>query len=270
MTPTPEAPAPPDFRRLSGVTTVNESDIGGDGLARWRRTVPDIEDVRIDSSEDGEEQPALWLAPEGDEERPLLLVLHSWSTGYRQNLGIPYARWAERENWAFIHPGFRGINDDPQATGSDLAAQDTLDAIDYAVEQGGVDAEQVYVLGFSGGGMSALLMAGRHPERFAGVVAWVPIRDLNRWYVHWRRGRTGCLRLSCRRSGNGACLRIIGDPSIPPPSSGEGIRTSCSPDSPTTPSSCSSRAGTTWSTTPGSGGSKCVAAGTPVRRPVSP
>jgi hypothetical protein len=30
--------------------------------------------------------------------------------------------------------------------------------------------------------MMSLLMAGRHPDRFAGAVSWVPIYDLRDWY----------------------------------------------------------------------------------------
>jgi poly(3-hydroxybutyrate) depolymerase len=40
----------------------------------------------------------------------------------------------------------------------------------------------VYVTGFSGGAMAALLMAGRYPELWTAVVAWVPVYDLVDWY----------------------------------------------------------------------------------------
>ncbi|MTV26906.1 alpha/beta fold hydrolase [Nitriliruptoraceae bacterium ZYF776] len=159
-------------------------DFGEDGLDRWRDEVPDIEDVTVTSSLDGEDQPSLYLPPSGDGEQPLLVVAHSWSTGYTQHLAIPFARWAQGAGWGFLHPDFRGVNDRPEATGSDLAVQDVVDAIDVAVERGGVDPERVFVLGFSGGGMMSLLLAGRHPDRIAGAVAWVPVEDLEDWYVH--------------------------------------------------------------------------------------
>lgn len=172
--------------RLDGVTTAEDfGDFAAEGLDRWRDDVPDIEDVRVESTADDHEQPVLWLPPDGDGQ-PLLVVLHSWSTPYQQHLGIPFAQWAQQHGWAMVHPDFRGVFERPEATGSDLAVQDIVDAVDFAIEQGGVDEERVFVVGFSGGGMMSLLMAGRHPDRFAGAAAWVPIYDLVDWYTYNR------------------------------------------------------------------------------------
>jgi predicted esterase len=182
--PTPQAEVP-DFPRLEGVTTAEEYGPFGDaGLQRWQRDVPGIEDVRIPSTMDDHDQPALWLPPNGDGPQPLLVVVHSWSTDYLQHLGIPFAEWAEASGWGMINPDFRGVNDNPDATGSDLAVQDVIDAIDFAAEEAEIDEDRVYIVGFSGGGMMSLLMAGRHPDRFAGAVAWVPIHDLTAWYEY--------------------------------------------------------------------------------------
>jgi dipeptidyl aminopeptidase/acylaminoacyl peptidase len=134
---------------------------------------------------DDHEQPLLWLPPPEDaEEAPLLVLVHSWSFGYLQNIGIPFAQWAEDHGWGLVAPQFRGPFDGPEATGSDLAVQDVVDAIDFALESGDLDADRVYVIGVSGGGMMSLLMAGRHPERFSGAAAWVPIHNLVQWYRH--------------------------------------------------------------------------------------
>lgn len=168
------------FARLPGVTTAASfTSLGDEGLKRWARDVPAIQDVRVGAGE----QSALHLpARRGDGDRPLLVVLHSWSNEYRQHIGIPYARWAQRHNWAMIAPNFNGANVTADATGSDEAVQDVVDAIDFAIERGGVDRERVFVVGFSGGGMMSLLMAGRHPDRIAGAVAWVPVHDLVGWH----------------------------------------------------------------------------------------
>jgi poly(3-hydroxybutyrate) depolymerase len=172
----------PVFKRVPGVTTATAfGSLGAEGLSRWQRDVPRIEDVRIPSSADGNRQPALWLPPSGAGE-PLLVVLHSWSNQYQQQVGIPFAQWAQRRGWGMIAPNFRGINDKPEATGSDLAVQDVVDAVDFAIEKATVDRKRVFVIGFSGGGMMSLLMAGRHPERFAGAVSWVPVYDLADWH----------------------------------------------------------------------------------------
>ncbi len=173
----------PVFKRVADVTTGTAfGSLGAEGFSRWQRDVPRIEDVRIDSSADGHRQPALWLPPSGDGEQPLLVVLHSWSNQYRQQVGIPFGQWAQRRGWGMIAPNFRGVNDKPEATGSDLAVQDVIDAVDFALEKATVDRKRVFVVGFSGGGMMSLLMAGRHPDRFAGAVSWVPVYDLAYWH----------------------------------------------------------------------------------------
>jgi dienelactone hydrolase len=156
----------------------------GESLERWHHDVPTAQDLWIASSADGSFQPMMWVPPEGDAPVPLLVVLPSWSNGYAQHLGIPFAQWARVNGWAMVHLHTRGVFARPEATGSDTVVADVLDAIDYAVAQGSVDPARVYVMGYSGGGMMALLMAGRHPERFAGAAAWVPIYDLADWYDH--------------------------------------------------------------------------------------
>ncbi len=175
-----------EFTRLAGITTAGEFEgFGAGGVDRWVADVPGIADITITSTADGAEQPALWLAPDdGEGPQPLLVVLHSWSTPYDQHLGIPFAQWAADRGWAMIHPDFRGVNEQPEATGSPLAVQDVIDAIDWAEEQADIDSDTVHVVGFSGGGMMTLLMAGQHPDRFAGAVAWVPIHDLVDWYAY--------------------------------------------------------------------------------------
>lgn len=82
-----------------------------------------------------------------------------------------------------VVPDVRGVNERPESTASDLAVADVLDAREFALAGGG-DPDRVFVVGFSGGGMMSLAMAGRHPEAFAGVVAWVPIHDLRDWYAY--------------------------------------------------------------------------------------
>jgi dienelactone hydrolase len=182
----PRTPEPP-FSRVPGIVSTAQAGLFSEaGLEGWKSTVPRIEEVRITSSRDRSAQPALWLPPSGGGPRPLLVVLHSWSTGYENIAGSPYAQWAQQRGWAMIQPDFRGPFDRPQATGSDLAVQDVLDAVDFASRDPGVDRERVFAIGFSGGGLMSLLLAGRHPERFAGLVSWVPIDDLAAWYEYSR------------------------------------------------------------------------------------
>jgi len=159
------------------------------GLKGWPEQVRKI---AVESTADSTPQPALFWAPEaGGEPAPLLVALHTWSGGYTQGASAPYARWCIEKGWVFIHPHFRGPNWTPQAAGSDLAVQDILDAVAYARKHARVDPRRVYLVGASGGGHAAVLMAGRAPEVWAAVSAWVPITDLKAWYAECRKAKRG-------------------------------------------------------------------------------
>jgi dipeptidyl aminopeptidase/acylaminoacyl peptidase len=145
----------------------------------WNRAV---RDVTYPTDADGTRQPMMFYAPRTDDARPLLVALHSWSATYRQGASAICAEWAIANDWAFIHPHFRGRNVRPEATGSELVIADVLSAIDYAKQNARVDERRIYSVGWSGVGHLALLLAGREPAIWAGVSAWVPISDLNAWY----------------------------------------------------------------------------------------
>ncbi|WP_018476957.1 alpha/beta hydrolase family protein [Pontibacter roseus] len=154
-----------------------------ESLEKWKQQVPEIQQVSITSTIDGSEQPALFYTSETTGKRPLLVMLHSWSSEYLQVKSIPYALWSKEYDWAFIHPNYRGKFDKPEAVASDLAIQDLVDAVNYAKAHAEIDESRIYILGSSGGAMTALVAAGRHPEIWAGVVAWVPVFDLVDWYA---------------------------------------------------------------------------------------
>lgn len=176
---TPDVEHPSEYLRATGFPG---SLVAAD-LASWREHVPEIEQIEIPSSADGSDQPALFYHSGSDEEKPLLLVLHSWSINYLQNIDIPIAEFAVANDWVFMHPDFRGENDgSPESTASDLAISDMQDALEYARENANVDASRIYLLGYSGGAMNALHLASRNPDVFAGVSVWVPVYDLIPWY----------------------------------------------------------------------------------------
>ncbi len=215
----PESRGCETFDSLAGLHTIgNFSSFVASGSSRWTSSVPGIQDIRIPSTADGAEQPAFWLPPTGDGDQPLVVILHSWSSNYTQHAGIPYAMWAQENGWAVIAPDFRGRNDNPTAVGSELAVQDAADAIDHAVAQAGVDADRVYVVGYSGGGMMALLLAGRHPDKVSAVAAWGPPHDLVDFYAFSRAlGRPYTTQISS------ACG---GDPTVAGPAQEECLRRS--------------------------------------------
>jgi dienelactone hydrolase len=143
---------------------------------------PQVSRVEI-PCDDGSRQPAMWFAPAHDEPVPLLVGLHTWSSHYdTAGSDAVYADWCVAQAWAFIHPHFRGPNRTAQAMGSDRAVRDIVEAVAWAKQRTSVDGARIYLVGVSGGGHMALLMAGRHPEIWAGVSSWCGISDIAAWH----------------------------------------------------------------------------------------
>jgi len=157
-------------------------------------------EIKFRSAADGTLQPAMFFNPGSAEKVPMVVALHSWSGDYTQQTHKPIEEWCVAKGWAYIHPDFRGRNRRPEATGSELAVQDIVSAVEYAKRVAQIDASSIYLVGTSGGGYGCLLMAGRHPDLWAGVSAWVPIFDLKAWYYETKeRGLryTGEIVASC-------------------------------------------------------------------------
>jgi len=183
----PDDITPDNVALLEHTTAVAYQRSFPDGaIDAWHERVPQAEVVRIPSSIDGEMQSAIWYDSGSAQHRPLLVALHSWSADYEQNLDIPFAEFAVENDWVFMHPDFRGPNLRPQATASELAVQDVIDAVSFARHQTAVDPSRIYLVGYSGGAMKALVLAGRHPHLWAGVAAWGGIYDIVDWYGHNR------------------------------------------------------------------------------------
>jgi len=142
-------------------------------------------EIMIKSTIDNTLQRSLYYKAEGNEKRPLLVGLHTWSTDCYNHveLMLPYAK---KYNFNLLLPEFRGPNltSNPECTkacGSEPAKQDIKDAIDYVIKNENADPDNVFLLGLSGGGHMALLMAGFCPEYFKVIGAYVPICDLEKW-----------------------------------------------------------------------------------------
>ena len=142
--------------------------------------------VQVKSSLDGTLQPCWFWAPEKakTEAVPLIVGLHTWSADYTYKSHYATAlNYAKGHDWAMVGPNFRGANKTPPACGADAAVQDIVDAVNYAKGKVKIDAARVYIIGGSGGGHMTLLMAGRHPEIWAGCAAFCPITDVARWHA---------------------------------------------------------------------------------------
>ncbi|SDB60756.1 Prolyl oligopeptidase family protein [Desulfonatronum thiosulfatophilum] len=148
----------------------------------WQKAAPEVVEISIPRQGNESGQPALWYNSGSDGKKPLLLALHSWSDSYLQHYGIPYGVFAVKNDWIFMHPDFRGRFDNADATGSEKAVRDVLQALEYAKANAEVDESRIYLAGFSGGAMMSLIMVGRYPDKFTAALASVPVYDLNDWY----------------------------------------------------------------------------------------
>ncbi len=157
-------------------------------------------EIRFLSAADNSMQPAMFYHPGGNIEVPMVVALHSWSSDYKQTLHSDIEAWCIEKGWAYLHPDFRGRNLRPEATGSELVVQDIVSSVEYAKSSANIDSSSIYLVGTSGGGYACLLMAGRHPELWAGISAWVPIFDLKAWYFETKERQlryTGEIVASC-------------------------------------------------------------------------
>ncbi len=142
------------------------------------------EEIYVKSSLDDTMQPSLYFAADGDN-RPLIVGLHTWSFGRDNQIGnlLPLA---EELNFNLLLPEFRGKNTDAnpepkKACGSIYARTDIKEAIDYIKATRKIDETNIFLVGLSGGGHMAMLMAGFIPEYFRAVAPFVPISDIGMW-----------------------------------------------------------------------------------------
>jgi len=146
----------------------------------------DLHEVEIASTLDGSPEKSLIYCPPGAENVPLLVGLHTWSCDRFNQVEDMLPPCRER-GWALILPEFRGPNRTtnpraPQACASKLARQDIVDATQFALRTLSVDPARAFLLGASGGGHMAMMMAAYAPQLYAGISAWVGITDLAAWH----------------------------------------------------------------------------------------
>ncbi|MEP7361742.1 MAG: prolyl oligopeptidase family serine peptidase [Acidobacteriota bacterium] len=151
--------------------------------------LPAQQTVSIPATSDGAMQPAVVWFPTGiSTPVPLVVHLHSWSSHFDSSEAWRLAlKEAQKRNWAFVGPEFRGPNDRPEACASPTARQDILDAVNYMRKNHKIDAKRIYLLGSSGGGHMTLVMAAHNPKIWRAASAWVPVSDLATWYDESRQ-----------------------------------------------------------------------------------
>ncbi len=138
------------------------------------------EKITISSSVDMELQKAWFFKSKGEDARPLIVSLHTWSGDYNQE--DPLVQPCIERNYNYIHPDFRGPNWTFEACGSPLVISDIDDAIDYAIEHGKVDLSQIHIIGVSGGGYATMLMYMKSKHDIRTFSTWAGISNLVDWY----------------------------------------------------------------------------------------
>jgi len=143
-------------------------------------------ELSITSTLDGSSEKSLFDFPNGNTGVPLVVGLHTWSYNRFNQVEqmLPYCR---ERGWALLLPEFRGPNlvSNPRARlacASAHARQDILDAVEKVTAEYPIDMDKIFLLGGSGGGHMALMMAALAPGMWKGVSAWVPITDLAAWH----------------------------------------------------------------------------------------
>lgn len=152
---------------------------------RWDNIIDKLEEgdlkkVFVKSSKDGKDEPCFFYPTSKSEKQALIVSLHTWSGDYTQFDAL--AKQCIQKDINYIHPNFRGPNWSYEACGSPLAIQDIDDAIQYAIEHGNVDTNNIHIIGCSGGGHMTLMMYMKSVHKIKTFSAWVPISDLIKLY----------------------------------------------------------------------------------------
>jgi len=145
-----------------------------------------IVELQISSTLDGSTEPSLFRPSDGSDPAPLLVVLHTWSAD-RHNLIDMMLPMATRNRWHMLAPEFRGPNRTinpraPEACASPLAMRDVIDAVDHVRTKVSVDESRIYLIGLSGGGHMAMMLAGYRPKLWRSIAAFVGISDVEAWH----------------------------------------------------------------------------------------
>ena len=143
-------------------------------------------EILIPSTLDQSPEPSLFWKGPNDSPTPLLVSLHTWSAD-RHNTVDAALTMARRNHWHLLMPEFRGPNlvTNPRATqacASKLAMQDVIDAVEFVVQKNNVDRDRIFLMGSSGGGHMAMMLAAYRPKFWRSIAAFVGITDLWAWH----------------------------------------------------------------------------------------
>ncbi|MEP6750305.1 MAG: alpha/beta fold hydrolase [Bacteroidota bacterium] len=113
---------------------------------------------------------------------PLIVQLHSWSFPADSLKTIGLDIEANKKNYNYIFPNFRGVNNHPKACCSEFVISDIDESIDWALKNMNVDKKRIYIIGYSGGGYATLAMYMKSRHNVRAFSAWASISDIVAWY----------------------------------------------------------------------------------------
>ncbi|HEY54102.1 MAG TPA: alpha/beta fold hydrolase [Caldilineae bacterium] len=148
-------------------------------------TGSDFVDIQFPGEND---QPvdALLLNPRDQiEPRPLLVLFHGWKGLLVDPYLTDYTSAAVSRRWFVGSPQQRGNNalgPGGQPLASLRSQHDAIKFIEYMQAHYPIDPDRIYVGGFSMGGMTAGVVAEKHPDIFAAVVTHKAIGNLTDWF----------------------------------------------------------------------------------------
>ena len=133
---------------------------------------------------DGARVHGFLVTPAGDGPWPTVIEVHGGPTWLYQDTWMPMVQAFVDAGFAVAMPNYRGSTGYGSAWRDALIGdpgfpetEDVVAGLDDLIARGVADPERVIVRGDSWGGYISLLCAGLHPDRWAAVVAGVPVAD---------------------------------------------------------------------------------------------
>ena len=158
----------------------------------------------IKSTLDGYTQVFYYYKSTDKKPKPLIIQLHSWSYPADSLKTIDLDVIAKTKNYNYLFPNFRGVNNHPKACCSEYVISDIDECIDWALKNMNVGKNQIYIIGYSGGGYATLSMYMKSRHTIKAFSAWASISDLEAWYGQSveRKNKYAKEIISCIGAGN--------------------------------------------------------------------
>jgi dienelactone hydrolase len=166
---------PPTWRDASGATALEIGDAPPPGRP-W-------EPIRFTGAT-GQPIHGWFMRPDGTPPYPTVLSVHGGPNYHNTDAFEPRSQAFADEGFAVLLVNYRGSTgygrEFRQALYGNVGFPESEDinaGLDHVIDAGLVDAACVFIEGWSWGGYLATLNAGLHPERWAGVIAGIPVGD---------------------------------------------------------------------------------------------